>query len=185
MDENSVYISYCPESGITNRKFNNQLRRFAEFIQNQGFTLHFEPNSQGEIRNYGSPVTWKEACIKRSKNILVVCTPEYFKEDSKATVDMRRRSVSKIEVDSRLLRQLAYSTDSTRIVPVVLDARMPARNQIPFWVAPMTMHSWPSGQRDLDLCLRGLPRYVLPKVGKKKVIEPIIIDFPDARRHRC
>lgn len=187
VDENSVFISYCPESGLSNRKFNNQLRRFAEFIQNQGYTLHFEPNCQAQIRSYGSPVTWKEACIKRSKNILVVCTPEYFREDGKATDDSKRRSVSKIEVDSRLLRQLAYSRDCSRLVPVVLDARKPARNQLPVWLLPLVMHSWPSGQADLDLCLRDLPRYVLPKVdpSKKKVIRPIVINFPDARRHKC
>lgn len=184
-DPKSVYLSYCPESGITHRKFNNQLRRFAEFIQNQGFTLHFEPNSQAEVRYYGGPATWKEACIKRSKNIVVVCTPEYFKEDSKATQDVRKRSVSKIEVDSRLLRQLAYQ-DCTRVIPVILDAHKPARHQIPFWLQPMWIHSWPSGQTDLDLCLHNRPRYVLPKVdpSKKKVIAPIVINFPEARRHK-
>ena len=132
-------------------------------------------------------VAWKEVCIKRSKNILVVCTPEYYKEDCKATDNSRRRSVSKIEVESRLLRQLAYSQESSRIIPVVLDARKPSRSQIPLWLMPMVTHTWPSGQADLDLCLRGLPRYVLPKVdlSKKKVIRPIVIDFPDARRHKC
>lgn len=186
LDENSVFISYCPESGIMHRKFNNQLRRFAEFIQSQGFTLHFEPNSQAEIRRYGGPVMWKEACIRRSKNIVVVCTSEYFKEDSKATLDVRvRRSVSKIEVESHLLRQLAYSPDNTRLIPVYLDAHKPSMHQIPPWLLPMWMHCWPSGQRDLDLCLHNLPRYVLPKVdpSKKKVIRPIVINFPDARRH--
>ncbi len=189
LDRNSVFISYCPESGLTNRKFNNQLRRFAEFIQNQGFTLHFEPNSQAEIRKYGGVLYWKEACIKRSKNIVVVCTPEYFKEDSKATESSsRRKSVSKIEMDSRLLRQLAYSrSDNDRIVPVVLDSRRPSRSQLPLWVQPLVLHSWPSRERDLALCLRDEPRYILPKVdpSKRKVIKPIVIDFPDARKHRC
>jgi hypothetical protein len=185
LDKNSVFISYCPESGITHRKFNNQLRRFAEFLQNQGYTLHFEPNSQAAIRNYGGPATWKEACIKRSKNIVVVCTPEYYKEDSKATEDVRRRSVSKIEVESRLLRQVACE-DSTRIIPVILDAHKPSRQQIPLWLLPLWMHRWPSGQRDLDLCLRDLPRYILPAVDKSKkiVIKPTVISYPGPRRHK-
>ena len=191
LDKNSVFISFCPESGLANRKFNNQLRKFAEFVQNQGFTLHFEPNCQTQIRRShgGSPTAWKEACIKRSKNIVVVLTPEYFREDAKAVECGRRgqQQRSKLEVDSRLLRQLAYSGESSRIVPVVLDARKPTRNQIPLFLMPMAMHSWPSGQADLDLCLRDMPRYVLPRVdpSKRKVIKPIVIDFPDARRHRC
>lgn len=186
MDENSVYVSFCPESGIMNRKFNHHLRRFAEFLQNQQFTLHFEPNCQAQIRSHGGVVNWKEACIKRSRNIIVVCTPEYYKEDCKST-DETRKDVSKIEVDSRLLRQLAYSRDNDRIIPVFLDARKPTRNQVPVWLQSLCKHSWPSGQEDLDLCLRGLPRFVLPKVdpSKRKVIKPIVIDFPDARKHRC
>lgn len=187
LDERSVFISYCPESGLTNRKFNNQLRRFAEFIQNQGYTLHFEPNCQAQIRSYGGPVMWKESCIKKSKNILVVCTPEYFKEDSKAT-DGTSKSVSKIEVDSRLLRQLAYSRNNIeRIIPVILDSKKPTRSQIPLWLQPLVAHSWPSGEADLVLCLEGLPKYVLPKVepSRRKVIKPIVINFPQARRHKC
>ena len=126
-------------------------------------------------------MTWKEACIKKSKNIIVICTPEYYKEDSKA-IDCARRG-SKIELDSRLLRQIAYSSDNSRIIPVFLDARRPSVNQIPMWLQPLLTHSWPSGENNLLLCLEGKPRYILPKVdpSKRKVIKPIVIGFPDVR----
>lgn len=188
LDDRSVFISYCPVVGYKHRKFNKQLCKMAEFLQNQGYTLHFEPNCQAHIRSCGGTVNWKEACIKRSKNILVICTPEYYIEDSKATTsDQSQKSVSKIAVDSRLLRQLAYSSENSRIVPVVMDICKPSGCQVPMWLQPLVFHSWPSGQSDLDLCLRDLPRYVLkkPDPSKRKTIGPIVIDYPKARRHKC
>lgn len=172
---------------IVNRKFNHQLRRFAQFIQDQGFTLHFEPNCQSQIGSHGGVVLWKEACIKRSKNIIVICTPEYYREDCKAIEGMKKSTRSKIEVDSSYLRQLVFNRSNARVIPIVLDARKPSANQIPMWLQPLMRYSWPSGERDLVLCLEGLPRYILPKVDPKrrKVIKPIIIDYPDiGKRHR-
>jgi len=184
-DENSIFISFCPESTLLVTKFSkfhNQFRKFAEFLQNQGYTLHFEPNCQEAIQRHGGVVTWKEACIRKSKNIIVVCTPEYYKEDSKALEGSKQSSKSKIEVDSMYLRQIVFNRSSSqkKIIPVVLDTKKPASNQIPMWLQPMVRHSWPSGERDLVLCLQGQPRFYLPKVDprKKKVIKPIVISFP-------
>lgn len=188
LEEGSVFISYCPVVGYKHRKLNKQLCKLAEFLQNQGYTLYFEPNCQAQIRSCGGVVYWKEMCIKRSKNILAICTPEYYSEDSKATEsDQSRNSVSKISVDSRLLRQLAYSRENSRIIPVVMDVCKATGCQVPMWLQPLVFQSWPSGQSDLDLCLRDLPRYVLrkPDPSRRKKIEPIVIDFPKARRHKC
>lgn len=188
LDEHSVFISYCPV-GFRHRKFNKQLCRLAEFLQNQGYLLHFEPNCQAQIRSFGGVVHWKEACIKKSKNILVICTSEYYNEDSKTTeLGGSRKASSSIEVDSRLLRQLAYSKENSRIIPVLLDGHWPSGgSQVPMWLQPLVKHSWPSGQTDLDLCLRDLPRYVIrrPDPSRMKRIEPKVIDYPRARKHKC
>ncbi len=165
----------------TRHIFNSHLRKFADFIQNQGFTLHFEPYCRSQIR--GDIGLWKEACIKKSKNIIVICTPEYFIEDSKAFNDSKK-SHSKLEIDGRLLRQIAYSKQNDRITPVVLDSKRPSRNEVPFWLAPLVTYSWPSGQENLVLCLDGQPRYKLPKVDRI-VIKPIVINFPSQSRHKC
>ena len=160
----------------------------AEFLQNQDYLLHFEPNSQAQIRLCGGVVEWKEACIKKSKNIIVVCTAEYYAEDGKAAeLDQSRKSASKIAVDSRLLRQLAYSPENYRIIPVMLDVCKPVGCVMPMWLQPLVSHSWPSGQNDLDLCLQDLPRYVIkkPDLTQRKVITPIVIDYPQSRRHKC
>lgn len=182
LDSNSVFISFCPESSFSKfSKFHNQFRKFAEFLQNQGYTLHFEPNCQDAIRRHGGVVTWKEVCIKRSKNIIVICTPEYYKEDSKALEGSKQSSRSKIEVDSTYLRQIVFNRSSQKIIPVVLDAKKPASNQIPMWLQPLVRHTWPSGERDLVLCLQDQPRFILPKVdpSRRKVIKPIVISYPD------
>lgn len=187
-DEGSVFISFCPVTGLRHRKFNKQLCRLAEFLQNQGYTLYFEPNSQAQIRRLGGVANWKEACIKRSKNILVVCTPEYFAEDARDSEDPAHKSTSRIAVDCHLLRQLAYGGEDSRIIPVMLDCCRPSGScEVPMWLQPLVRHSWPSGQRDLDLCLRDQPRYVLKKPDPSQRIEikPIVIDFPRARRRKC
>ena len=181
LDERSIYISFLQETGLINRKYNLQLRRFAECLQDQSFTVHFEPNCQAEIQRCGGVVSWKEACIRKSKNIIVICTPEYYKEDLKAIDGTKKYTRSKIGVDSQYLRQLAFGGGNCRIVPVVLDARKPSQNQFPMWVQPLVRYFWPSCERDLLLCLEDLPRYILPKADpkKRKVIKPIVIKCPD------
>lgn len=166
---------------MINRRFNQQLRLFAQFLQDQNFTVHFEPNCQAHIQSCGGVVLWKEVCIRKSKNIVVICTPEYYKEDCKAIDGTKKSTRSKIGVDSQYLRQLVFSPDNCRIVPVILDARKPSLSQFPMWIEPLVKYSWPSCERDLVLCLEDLPRYILPKADpkKRKIIKPIVINCPD------
>ena len=128
---------------------------------------------------------WKEACIKKSKHILVICTPEYCNDDVRRINN--RKSDSKLDVDSSLIKQLAYGGESNRIIPVILEAKKPGRCQIPSYLAPLVTYSFPSGETNLLHCLDNVPRYVLPKFdpSKRRVLKPKVIDYPNARKHKC
>ena len=171
-----MFISYCPESS---RKFNSHLHKFAHVIRNQGYTVYFEPFCTHEIRQCGGLNCWKEVCIKRSDDIVIICTPDYFKEDQK----MLERIQSKIAVESHLLRQLAYSTEHTRLIPVVFDKVKICRNNMPMWLQSAILHKWPSCEDDLLFYLAKQSKWVVPAPTKKKVLKPIVIDFKEARKH--
>lgn len=180
-ERNSVYISYCPES---NSKFNSQLSKFANVLRNQEYTVHFAPFCDSDIRLCGGLDRWKEMCINKSEDIIIICTQAYFNEDKKGSGS--RRENTKIEVDSRLLRQIAYSADHGRLIPVMLDQfkfKLRKNSTIPPWLQAASVYKWPSCERELLFCLAKQPQFVLPAPTKKKELRPIVIDYKEARKH--
>ena len=124
---------------------------------------------------------WKEAHIKKSENILVICTPEYYQDDNGALMEGKR---SKIGVDRRLLRDIHYGTESDRLIPVLLDKYKNTRNCIPSFVQASPLHFWPSKKQDLLYCLARMAKYQLPEVMEKRVIKSIVIQVPKLPRQR-
>lgn len=178
-ERNSVFISYCPES---NRKFNAQLIKFAGVLRNQGYTVYFPPFCDHEIRRCGGLDFWKEECIRKSEDIVVVCTPEYLQEDKRRNEGKRRNT--KIEVDSRLLREIAYSSEHHRLIPVMLDQyKVCKMSNMPMWLQSAPVYKWPSSEEDLLFCLAKQSKFVIPPPTKRKVLKPIVIDFAEARKH--
>jgi len=187
---NSVYISYYPEANrnfFSNRKFRQQLTDLANLLRGQRYTVFFDEFcSKKEIRRYGGLNGWKEYHIQRAENILVVCTPKYLEEDTiLSSPELRQRITnSPLDVDSKLLRDVAYGPKHERLIPLVLDRdRDQLRNCIPIWLSSPA-HLWPSGRNRLIRCIEGIPEYQLPEPPKQRIIlKPQVIDFPEAYNH--
>ena len=179
----TVYISYVSESGFS--KTTNAVNKLADFICRYGFRVHYKPYSEKEIRQMGGVNEWKEHCIQTSETIVVVCTPAYFREDKKCLSSQAPQLTkpSKLCVDSRLLRTLAYSSsERKRLIPVVLDSKKPLNwtECVPIWMQSSQFFNWPSRREDLAYSLVGEPKYVIPPPppGKIIVVKPKVIGFP-------
>ena len=116
-------------------------------------------------------------CIRKAETILVICTPDYFQDDENALMD---RGTSRIEVDRKLLRSVAYSSKCNRLIPVLLDEHKNVRNCIPMFVQQFAPHFWPSKKQDLIYCIAGKSKFQLPEIPahEKKVVKPIVIQIP-------
>ena len=90
------------------------------------------------------------------------------------------RGHSKIEVDRKLLRSIAYSNKCDRLIPVLLDEYKNVRNCIPTFVQPFVLHFWPSKKLDLMYYIAKTSKYQLPEIPdhEKKVLKPIVIQVP-------
>ena len=186
----TVYISYLSEPGIFGIK--PTLSKLAEMIRHQGYTVYFKPFCDLEIRRFGGVNNWKEFYIQRSENIVVVCTPNYCQEDCKWVLNSHSprgmdltSKPSKIEVDSRLLRQLAYSvSERERLMPVLLDCKNDS-DCVPVWLQSAQVHQFPSGKIDFLFSLKREPRLVVADIDPSDIIEikPKVIKFPKRRTH--
>lgn len=161
-------------------------------IRQQGYTVYFKPFCEHEIRRFGGVNNWKEFYIQKCENIVVVCTPSYCNEDSKWISNSHRpqgmattSKPSKIEVDSRLLRQLAYSaSERERLMPILLDCKNET-DCVPIWLQSAQMHRFPSGKIDFLYCLKREPRFVVDDIDPSEIIEikPKVIKFPKHKKH--
>lgn len=183
---NSVYISYCPEVGVSGDRFKQKLTALANLLIGQRYPVYFDEFcSEKEIRRQGGLKGWKEYHILQAENILVVCTPKYLEElDILSNPDLRQQIPnSPLDVDSKLLRDVAYGPKPERLIPLVLDRdRNQLRNCIPVWLSSR-VHLWPSGQEHLIRCIEGVPEYQLPKPRQRIELKPMPINFPEAYKH--
>lgn len=175
----SVFVSYCPEYDEAGLKLHNMLRDLAETLNEYGYTIYYDEYCTEGVRKCGGMDLWKEAHIRKSENILVICTPEYFQDDEMALMQQKD---SKIAVDRKLLRSIAYSSSQDRLIPVLLDAYKNVRNCIPSFVQTSQLHFWPSKKQDLMFYLARQSKYKLPEVLEKKVVKPIVIRVPPRPR---
>lgn len=186
----TVYISYLSEPGIFGIK--PTLSKLADMIRHQGYTVYFKPLCDHEIRRFGGVNNWKEFYIQRSENIIVVCTPSYCQEDSKWVSNSHSQrgmdstsKPSKIEVDSRLLRHLAYSvSERERLMPILLDCKNePLTDCVPIWLQSAQVHRFPSEKIDFLFSLKREPRLVVAEIDPSDIIEikPKIIKPPKRR----
>ena len=132
---------------------------------------------------------WKEHCIQTSETIIVVCTQAYFCEDIKCISSQAPHLTkpSKLCVDSRLLRTLAYTpSERKRLIPVTLDTKKPLNwtECVPIWMQSSQLFHWPSGKEDLAFSLEGKPKYVIPPPRPEDIIvvKPKVIGFPKQYR---
>ena len=177
--QKSVFISYCPEDDEAVLKLENKLRYLAETLNEYGYTIYYDKYCMEDVRKCGGVDLWKERHIRKSENILVICTPEYFQDDDMALMENKD---SKIAVDRKLLRTIAYSNSQDRLVPVLLDVyKNVRRNCIPSFVQASQLHFWPSKKEDLMFYLAKQSKYKLPEVLEKKVVQPIMIQVPPRR----
>ncbi len=190
MEPKTVYISYA--FGSIPSKTKSSINKLAEFLHSQTFKVYYEPHCQEEIQNMGGLNAWKEYCIQRSENIIVICTPTYQREDSKHLPSQSSLSTkpSKISVDSRLLRLLAYShasTEKARLLPVVLDSKKAKITEcVPIWLQSSQQHCWPSGKTDLLYALMKQPKYKLEKPRPEDliIVKPTVIGLPKHRARK-
>ena len=122
----SIFISHypCPKDGEQAR----HLDELTEYLRSYGYTVYYDKYFDREIQQCGGVGLWKEKHIRKAETILVICTPEYFEDDENATM---KGGYSKIEVDRKLLRSIAYSCKCDRLIPVLLDEFKNVRNCIP------------------------------------------------------
>lgn len=183
---NTVFISYLSEPGLLDRKLRPVLLNLAEVIRAHGFTVFFKPFCEKEIRQFGGINNWKESCIQRSENIVVVCTPNYYREDCKwpsnnrgQGLDLPSRS-SKIQVDSHLLRQLAFSvSERERLIPITLDYKN-STDCVPIWVRSAPCFQFPGGKTDFLYCLKRVPLLAVREIDPTEIIDikPTVIGPP-------
>ena len=171
----SVYISHCPCS--RDGKQAKQLDDLANFLRQYDYTVYYDKYCATDIQQCGGLGLWQEKHIRKAETILVICTPEYFEDDEKALMD---RDASKIPVDRKLLRSIAYGNRSERLIPVLLDEFNNVRNCIPKFVQPFALHFWPSKDEDLMFAIAKMAKYQLPEIPahEREVLKPIIIQVP-------
>lgn len=177
-EPNSIFISHypCPKDGEQAR----HLDELTEYLRSYGYTVYYDKYFDREIQQCGGVGLWKEKHIRTSETILVICTPEYFEDDENATM---KGGYSKIEVDRKLLRSIAYSRKCDRLIPVLLDEFKNMRNCIPTFVQPFALHLWPSKKQDLIHSIAKTPKYQLPVIPphEKKVVKSIVIKVPQRK----
>lgn len=184
LESKSVFISYCPESGESGRNLSNKLSKLTKSLRKHGYTVYYDQHCDVEIRNHGGVDLWKEAHIKKCENILVICTPEYYQDDDRA---LMKREQSRVEVDRKMLRSIAYSNECDRLIPVMLDNKHKnLRDCLPSFVRASPLHFWPSKEKDLLYCLARMAKYQLPVIQphERKVLKPIVIQVPRPRNAR-
>ena len=171
----SVFISHypCPKNSEQAR----HLDELTEYLRSYGYTVYYDKYFDREIQQCGGVSLWKEKHIRKAETILVICTPEYFEDDENATM---KGGYSKIEVDRKLLRSIAYSCECDRLIPVLLDEFKNMRNCIPIFVHPFALHFWPSKKQDLLFSIAKMAKYQLPEIPahERKVLKPIVIKVP-------
>ena len=177
VETNTVFISYYPLCGDAGQKQSKQLEDLTNYLRQYGYTVYYDKFFKVQIQQYGGVNLWKEAHISKSETILVICTPEFYQDDEKALMERER---SKIEVDRKMLRSIAYSNKCDRLIPVLLDEYKNVRNCIPTFLQPFALHFWPSKKQDLMYCIGRVAKYQLPEIPahEKKVLKPIVIQVP-------
>ncbi len=170
IEPKTVYISYVSGPAFSNS--NSSIKKIAEFLHSQRFKVYYKPFCEQEIRNVGGINAWREHCIQRSENIIVVCTPTYYQEDSKYISQSIK--TSKISLDSQLLRVYAYSpilSVKARLLPISLDSKKAKVTEcVPVWLQSSELHHWPSGKTDLLYSLLKQPKYILQKPKPEDLI---------------
>jgi hypothetical protein len=171
----SIFISHypCPKDGEQAK----QLDDLTTYLRQYDYTVYYDKYCARDIQQCGGINLWKEKHIRRAETILVICTPEYFEDDENALME---RGHSKIEVDRKLLRSIAYSNNSERLIPVLLDEFKNVRNCIPTFIQPFALHFWPSKKQDLVYAIAKMAKYQLPEIPahERKVLKPIVIQVP-------
>lgn len=157
-----------------------QLDDLTRYLMEHDYTVYYDKYCSTEIQQYGGINFWKEAHIRKAETILVICTPEYYEDDENALME---RGSSKIEVDRKLLRSIAYSNKCDRLIPVLLDEYKNVRNCIPTFVQPFAPHFWPSKKQDLMFSIARVAKFQLPEIPdhEKKVLKPIVIQIPQRK----
>ena len=174
----TFFISYYPES----KKHKQQVASLVQQLRAQGYTVFFDELCKQDIKKSGGLTRWKESCIHSADNIVVVCSPKYYREDEElSNVYAPRRKLSKrhVAVDTHLLRDIAYSGGCGRLIPVVVGRDDP-RTCTPLWLQSHVIHRWPHDKVDLLRFITGTPKYELPPVVKKIDLKPLVINFPEA-----
>ena len=177
----SVYISHypCPRDG----KQAKQLDDLTSYLRQHSYNVYYDKYCATDIQQCGGLSLWQEKHIRKAETILVICTPEYFEDDENALMD---RGTSKIPVDRKLLRSIAYSNKSERLIPVLLDEFKNVRNCIPSFVQPFALHFWPSKDEDLKFAIAKMAKYQLPEIPPHeiKVVKSIVIQVPRRKELR-
>lgn len=158
------------------------MKKLATYIQQKGFTVLFDDFCKSEIKRHGGIDRWKERCIEKAENIIVVCTPKYYNEDQMLSDPNTRVQRPQINVDSVLLRGIAFSHNRSRLIPVLLD-RNRELDCVPTWIAAFTTHHWPAGKEDLLYCIADVPKYQAPEPVERIVLRPREINFPEVYNH--
>lgn len=178
----SVFISYHPTETSDRQKL---IADLAAQLRAQEFTVFYDKYCEADIQQQGGLDCWKEWAITHCKNIVVVCTPKYARDDANYTSPRRFRlgSHPKIAVDSKLLRTVSYSNvreDSSRLIPVFLGSDAPT-TCTPTWLRAYRSYRWPDTENDDFIhCIEEVPKLVLPPVREKKVVRPRKIYYKDA-----
>ena len=147
-------------------------------LRDYDYNVYYDKCSSVEIQRCGGLDLWKESCIRRAENILVICTPEYFREDERALMENKN---SRIEVDRKMLRAITYSSDHDRLIPVKMDEYRSSVDCVPSFVQALPLHFWPSKERDLLHCLAREAPFKLEEVRVKKVLTPTVIRIPQRK----
>lgn len=174
---NTVFISYYPESA----EHTHHVASLAQQLKAQGYFVSFDEFCKTEISKSGGLTRWKESCIQVAENIVVVCSPNYYREDLELSDYNRMCRVSELHVavDTHLLRPLAYTRSGERLIPVVMGEDDP-EVCTPIWLWSHLIHRWPIDKRDLLRFIAGIPKFKLPPIVERITLRPTIIDFPEA-----
>ena len=177
IQRNTVFISYYPES----KKHKQQVAALVQQLKAQGYIVFFDELCKRDIKKNGGLTRWKERCIEVAENIVVVCSPKYYREDLELSNSYSRPKLSKLKVavDTHLLRNLAYSGGCGRLIPVVMGRDNP-NVCTPIWLQSVMIHHWPSQKLDLLHFIAGVPKFQMPPVVERIVLKPKVIDFPEA-----
>ena len=174
----TVFVSYYPES----KKHKQQVAGLVQQLKAQGYVVFFDELCKKDIKKSGGLTRWKEWCIHVADNIVVVCSPKYYREDLElSNFTCRKLKLSKLQVavDTHLLRNLAYTGGCERLIPVVVGRDDP-NVCTPLWLQSHLIHRWPVDKVDLLRFIAGIPRFEMPPVVRRIELKPRVIDFPEA-----